>query len=98
MKRRIFLVCLFYCFFRRAIYESIAAILWQSASYVSFVIPMHSSLLNSNKCIYWQLLWNFTIALLPQFFLLKNNFWQNETEKNPEPLIVLNQLWLMKFN
>ena len=34
MKRRIFLVCLFYCFFRRPIYESIAAIFWQSASFV----------------------------------------------------------------
>ena len=34
MKRRIFLVCLFYCFFRLPIYESIAAIFWQSASYV----------------------------------------------------------------
>ena len=34
MKRRIFLVCLFHCFFRLPIYESIAAIFWQSASYV----------------------------------------------------------------
>ena len=34
MKRRIFLVCLFYCFFRLPIYESIAAIFWKSASYV----------------------------------------------------------------
>ena len=35
MKRRIFLVCLFYCFlFGLPIYESIAAIFWQSASYV----------------------------------------------------------------
>ena len=34
MKRRNFLVCLFYCFFRLPIYESIAAIFWQSASYV----------------------------------------------------------------
>ena len=34
MKRRIFLVCLFYCFFRLPIYESIAAIFWQYASYV----------------------------------------------------------------
>ena len=34
MKRQIFLVCLFYCFFRLPIYESIAAIFWQSASYV----------------------------------------------------------------
>ena len=34
MKRRIFLVCIFYCFFRLPIYESIAAIFWQSASYV----------------------------------------------------------------
>ena len=32
--KRIFLVCLFYCFFRLPIYESIAAIFWQSASYV----------------------------------------------------------------
>ena len=38
MKRRIFLVCLFYCFFRLPIYESIAAIFWQSASYV-FCLP-----------------------------------------------------------
>ena len=37
MKRRIFLVCLFYCFFRLPIYESIAAIFWQSASYVYYV-------------------------------------------------------------
>ena len=36
MKRRIFLVCLFYCFFRLPIYESFAAIFWQSASYVWF--------------------------------------------------------------
>ena len=36
MERRIFLVCLFYCFFRLPIYESIAAIFWQSASYVFF--------------------------------------------------------------
>ena len=36
MRRRVFLVCLFYCFFRLPIYESIAAIFWQSASYVSF--------------------------------------------------------------
>ena len=34
MKRRIFLVCLFYFFLRLPIYESIAAIFWQSASYV----------------------------------------------------------------
>ena len=36
MKRQIFLVCLFYCFFRLPIYESIAAIFWQSVSYVLF--------------------------------------------------------------
>ena len=36
MKRRIFLACLFYCFFRLSIYESIAAIFLQSASYVFF--------------------------------------------------------------
>ena len=35
MKRQNFLVCLFYCFFRLPIYESIVAIFWQSASYVS---------------------------------------------------------------
>ena len=29
-----FLVCLFYCFFRLQIYEAIAAIFWQFASYV----------------------------------------------------------------
>ena len=34
MKRRIFLVCLFYCFLGLQIYEAIAAIFWQSASYV----------------------------------------------------------------
>ena len=34
MKRRIISVCLFYCFFRLPIYESIAAIFWQSASCV----------------------------------------------------------------
>ena len=38
MKRRIFLVCLFYCFFRLPNYESIAAIFWQSASYVSVLL------------------------------------------------------------
>ena len=38
MKRRIFLVCLFYCFFRLPIYESIAAIFWQSASYVYWLL------------------------------------------------------------
>ena len=32
MKRRF--ICLFYCFFRLPIYESIAAIFWQSASCV----------------------------------------------------------------
>ena len=36
MKRRIFLVCLFYCFFRLQIYKAILAIFWQSASYVLF--------------------------------------------------------------
>ena len=34
MKRLFFLVCLFYCFFRLQIYKAIAAIFWQSASYV----------------------------------------------------------------
>ena len=38
MKRRIFLVCLFYCFFRLPVYKSIAAIFWQSASYVSCIL------------------------------------------------------------
>ena len=33
MKRRILLVCLFYCFLRLQIYEAIAAFFWQSASY-----------------------------------------------------------------
>ena len=37
MKRRVFLVCLFYCFFRLPIYESIAAIFWQSASFVFLI-------------------------------------------------------------
>ena len=36
MKRRIFLVCLFYCFFRLPIYESIAAIFWLSVGYVLY--------------------------------------------------------------
>ena len=41
MKRRIFLVCLFYCFFfRLPIYESIAAIFWQSASYVNILFGL----------------------------------------------------------
>ena len=40
MKWQIFLVCLFYCLFRLAIYESIAAIFWQSASYVFFLALM----------------------------------------------------------
>ena len=40
MKRRIFSVCFFYCFFRLPIYESIAAIFWQSASYVTVVIKI----------------------------------------------------------
>ena len=34
MRRRVFLVCLFYCFFILPIYESIADFFWQSASYV----------------------------------------------------------------
>ena len=34
MKRRIFWSVFFIVFFRRPIYESIAAIFWQSASYV----------------------------------------------------------------
>ena len=34
MKQRIFLVCLLYCFFRLPIYESIAAIFWQSAVFL----------------------------------------------------------------
>ena len=47
MKRQIFLVCLFYCFFRLPIYESIAAIFWQSASYVNIVgISLWSLLFN----------------------------------------------------
>ena len=40
MKRQIFLVCLFTFFFGLPIYESIAAIFWQSASYV-FKICSH---------------------------------------------------------
>ena len=49
MKRQIFLACLFYCFFRLPIYESIAAIFWQSASYF-FVRSVHtfSRFLKSN--------------------------------------------------
>ena len=39
MKRRIFLVCLFTVFLRLQIYEVIAAIFWQSASYVCFFTP-----------------------------------------------------------
>ena len=35
MKRQIFL-SVFFCFFRLQIYESIAALFWQSASYVFF--------------------------------------------------------------
>ena len=39
MKKRIFLLCLFYCFFLRLqIYEAIAAIFWQYASYVCILI------------------------------------------------------------
>ena len=38
MKRRIFLVCLLYCFLRLQIYESIAAIFWQSAGYVYIIL------------------------------------------------------------
>ena len=34
MKRRIFFVRLFYCFLRLQIYKAVAAIFWQSASYV----------------------------------------------------------------
>ena len=42
MKRRVFLVCLFYCFFRLPIDESIAAIFWQSAIYVfRSVLKLH---------------------------------------------------------
>ena len=52
MKRQIFLVCLFYCFFRLPIYESIAAIFWQSASYVSeWSILKLSSVLQSSMCV-----------------------------------------------
>ena len=40
MKRRIIFVCLFYCFFILQIYEAIAAIFWQSASYV-FLFRRH---------------------------------------------------------
>ena len=47
MKRRIFLVCLFYCFFRLPIYESIAAFFWQSASYViPILLTIAQELLN----------------------------------------------------
>ena len=39
MKRLVFLICLFYCFFSRLqIYEAIAAIFWQSASYILIVV------------------------------------------------------------
>ena len=47
MKRRIFLVCLFYCFFRLPVYKSIGAIFWQSASYVNKVVK--SSTLNESS-------------------------------------------------
>ena len=51
MKRRIFLVCLFYCFFRLPIYESIAAVFWQSVSYV-FVLGLQllSSVFSLRRC------------------------------------------------
>ena len=53
MKRRIFLVCLFYCFFRRPIYESIAAIFWKSASSVFyFVVVIFFALIQGNKVKY----------------------------------------------
>ena len=56
MKRRLFLVCLFYCFFRLPIYESIAAIFWQSASYVFFwvliiLIMMYQFFFDQNDII-----------------------------------------------
>ena len=55
MKRRIFLLCLFYCFFRLPIYESIAAIFWQSASYFPKFFKIHQSertLINSLRAIF----------------------------------------------
>ena len=55
MKRRIFLVCLFYCFFRLPINESIAAIFWQSASYVFYVLLIEAIAffpLDDLNCVY----------------------------------------------
>ena len=51
MKRQIFLVCLVYCFFRLPIYESFAAIFWQSASYVFLNIAWFHKL---KSAIDWQ--------------------------------------------
>ena len=54
MKRRIFLVCLFYCFFKLPIYESIAAIFWQSASYVLFLFQSRCASIASTAAIFGQ--------------------------------------------
>ena len=52
MKRQIFWVCLFLLFIRLPIWESIAAIFWQSASYVTlfFRLPIYESI----AAIFWQ--------------------------------------------
>ena len=53
MKRQIFLVRLFYCFFfRLPIYESIAAIFWQSASYVTVFLRLQ--IYEAIAAIFWQ--------------------------------------------
>ena len=64
MKRRIFLVCLFTVFFRLPFYESIAAIFWQSASYV---------LLFKNEGIHLQIYLSLSIFVY-QFTVSKNKF------------------------
>ena len=55
MNRRIFLVCLFFPdFLRLPIYESIAAIFWQSASYVFeiFCLILRASEAFSKTCVF----------------------------------------------
>ena len=62
MKRRFFLVCLFYCSLL-PIYESIAAIFWQSASYVF----SSRSLYNVRYRDCCNEAWNYAIQLVVRF-------------------------------
>ena len=68
MKRRISLVCPFYCSLRLQIYEAFAANFWQSVSYVTFILFPGEiiTLLTSpiEKKNIWELEWRWKQAYL----------------------------------